>query len=210
MKTFEQPLTASEESKYLADLRGDNPESAKEAKRILIERNMRLVAHIARKYQNPEEHSEDLISVGTIGLIKAIDSYDASKGSKLVTYASKCIENELLMLMRTRKKLLREVSLFEPIGTDKEGNEINLLDICESVQEDVVERLTLGNHINKLGEIIQGSLSQREQVIIALRYGLWTGEEMTQREVGEQLQISRSYVSRIEKKALNLLREQMK
>ena len=189
MKTFSQPLSASEEAYYLQQLKEGNGEEAKKAREILIERNLRLVAHIAKKYQNVDEDMEDLISIGTIGLIKAISSFDAGKG-KLSTYASRCIDNELLMLLRSKKKSAREVSLFEPIGTDKEGNEINLLDIIEQEQTEVTE-----------------VLSDREREIIYLRYGLLTGRDVTQREIGEALHISRSYVSRIEKKALLKLRE---
>lgn len=206
MKTFRQPLSASEEAYYLQLLKSGNGEEAEKAREILIERNLRLVAHIARKYQNVNEDMEDLISIGTIGLIKAISSFDAGKG-KLSTYASRCIDNELLMLIRSRKKNAREVSLFEPIGTDKEGNEINLLDIMEQEQTDVVEQLELSGNIKKMSRLIQEVLNEREREIIYLRYGLLTGREVTQREIGEMLNISRSYVSRIEKRALIKLRE---
>ena len=138
MKTFKQPLTAKEEAAYLRQLKEGDSRQRQIAKEILIERNLRLVAHIAKKYQNVDEDMEDLISTGTIGLIKAIDSFDAGKG-KLSTYASRCIDNELLMLLRAKKKTSREVSLYEPIGTDREGNEINLLDIIEQEQPDVIE-----------------------------------------------------------------------
>lgn len=206
MKTFRQPLSASEEAYYLQLLKTGNGEEAEKAREILIERNLRLVAHIARKYQNVNEDMEDLISIGTIGLIKAISSFDAGKG-KLSTYASRCIDNELLMLLRSRKKNAREVSLFEPIGTDKEGNEINLLDIMEQEQTDVVEQLELSGNIKKMSRLIREVLNEREREIIYLRYGLLTGKEVTQREIGEMLNISRSYVSRIEKRALMKLRE---
>lgn len=206
MKTFRQPLSASEEAYYLQLLKSGNGEEAEKAREILIERNLRLVAHIARKYQNVNEDMEDLISIGTIGLIKAISSFDAGKG-KLSTYASRCIDNELLMLLRSRKKNAREVSLFEPIGTDKEGNEINLLDIMEQEQTDVVDQLELSGNIKKMSRLIQEVLNEREREIIYLRYGLLTGKEVTQREIGEMLNISRSYVSRIEKRALIKLRE---
>lgn len=206
MKTFRQPLSASEEAYYLQLLKSGNGEEAEKAREILIERNLRLVAHIARKYQNVNEDMEDLISIGTIGLIKAISSFDAGKG-KLSTYASRCIDNELLMLLRSRKKNAREVSLFEPIGTDKEGNEINLIDIMEQEQADVVEQLELSGNIKKMSRLIQEVLNEREREIIYLRYGLSTGKEVTQREIGEMLNISRSYVSRIEKRALIKLRE---
>ena len=203
MKTFSQPLSALEEAYYLQLLKEGNSEEARQAKNILIERNLRLVAHIAKKYQNVDEDMEDLISIGTIGLIKAISSFDG----KLSTYASRCIDNELLMLLRSRKKNAREVSLYEPIGTDKEGNEINLLDIIEQEQTDVVEQLDLKENTKKLQCLLNEVLNDREREIIFLRYGLLTGKEVTQREIGEALHISRSYVSRIEKRALLKLRE---
>ena len=205
MKTFQKPLTAEEEARYIQMLQKGGSEKAKEAREILIERNLRLVAHIAKKYQNVDEEMEDLISIGTIGLIKAVSSFDSSKG-KLSTYASRCIDNELLMLLRSKKKTSKEVSLYEPIGTDKEGNEINLLDIIESEQVDVIGRMELAVNLKKLGKILQ-NLEEREKEIIFLRYGLATGKEVTQREIGEKLGISRSYVSRIEKRALNKLRK---
>ena len=206
MKTFQKPLSAAEEAHYIQVLQeGDDQEAAK-AREILIERNLRLVAHIAKKYQNVDEDMEDLISIGTIGLIKAISSFDAGKG-KLSTYASRCIDNELLMLLRSKKKSSREVSLFEPIGTDKEGNEINLLDIIEHEEEDVTEQMALCENVRKLEKLLDKVLTGREREIIFLRYGLATGREVTQREIGEKLHISRSYVSRIEKKALSKLRE---
>ena len=206
MKTFQKPLSAAEEAHYIQVLQeGDDQEAAK-AREILIERNLRLVAHIAKKYQNVDEEMEDLISIGTIGLIKAISSVDAGKG-KLSTYASRCIDNELLMLLRSKKKSSREVSLFEPIGTDKEGNEINLLDIIEHEEEDVTEQMALCENVRKLEKLLDKVLTGREREIIFLRYGLATGREVTQREIGEKLHISRSYVSRIEKKALSKLRE---
>lgn len=206
MKTFSQPLSASEEAYYLQVLKEGSGEEAERAKDILIERNLRLVAHIAKKYQNVDEDMEDLISIGTIGLIKAISSFDAVRG-KLSTYASRCIDNELLMLLRSRKKSAREVSLYDPIGTDKEGNEINLLDIIEQEQIDVLERMELCENTKKLRRLLSEVLTDREREIIYLRYGLSNGREVTQREIGEALHISRSYVSRIEKRALLKLRE---
>lgn len=206
MKTFSQPLSASEEAYYLRLLKEGNCDEAEKARGILIERNLRLVAHIAKKYQNVDEDMEDLISIGTIGLIKAISSFDAGKG-KLSTYASRCIDNELLMLLRSKKKSAREVSLFEPIGTDKEGNEINLLDIIEQEQTDVMEQMELCENTKKMKRLLDEVLNDREREIIYLRYGLLTGRDVTQREIGEALNISRSYVSRIEKRALAKLRE---
>ncbi|MCI8931401.1 MAG: RNA polymerase sporulation sigma factor SigK [Lachnospiraceae bacterium] len=205
MKTFQKPLTAEEEARYIQMLQKGSSAKAKEAREILIERNLRLVAHIAKKYQNVDEEMEDLISIGTIGLIKAVSSFDSGKG-KLSTYASRCIDNELLMLLRSKKKTSKEVSLYEPIGTDKEGNEINLLDIIESEQIDVIDRMELSGNLKRLGRIMQ-NLEEREKEIIFLRYGLVTGKEITQREIGEMLGISRSYVSRIEKRALGKLRK---
>ncbi|NBJ91647.1 RNA polymerase sporulation sigma factor SigK [Parablautia muri] len=206
MKTFQKPLSAAEEAHYIQALQKGNRDEAAAAKEILIERNLRLVAHIAKKYQNVDEDMEDLISIGTIGLIKAISSFDAGKG-KLSTYASRCIDNELLMLLRSKKKSRGEVSLFEPIGTDKEGNEINLLDIIEHEQDDITEQMALYENTKKLVKLLGEVLTERERQIICLRYGLVTGKEVTQREIGELLHISRSYVSRIEKRALLKLRE---
>ena len=177
MKTFQKPLTAEEEARYIQMLQKGSSEKAKEAREILIERNLRLVAHIAKKYQNVDEEMEDLISIGTIGLIKAVSSFDSGKG-KLSTYASRCIDNELLMLLRSKKKTSKEVSLYEPIGTDKEGNEINLLDIIESEQIDVIDRMELAGNLKRLGRIMQ-NLEEREKEIIFLRYGLVTGKEIT-------------------------------
>lgn len=202
MKTFPKPLTASEESFYLKKYKAGD----KEAGNILVERNLRLVAHIAKKYVGVGEDTEDLISIGTIGLIKAVSTFDDSKG-RLVTYASRCIDNELLMMLRSRKKVSRDVSLYEPIGTDKEGNEISLLDVIESPEEDIAEAMDLSANMKKLWGYMDICLSAREKEIIRLRYGFGRAEEVTQREIGEQLGISRSYVSRIEKKAIRKLRE---
>lgn len=206
MKTFLQPLSKEDEEYYLDLLKNGNPQESQEAKEILIERNLRLVAHIVKKYQNTDVENQDLISIGTIGLIKAIISYDTNKNSKLATYAAKCIENELLMMLRSKKKFAREVSIYEPIGTDKEGNEISLLDILKQDQPDIVEEMDNRENIGQLQEIINACLNQREKEIILLRYGLLTGKEVTQREIGEYYDISRSYISRIEKKALLKLR----
>ena len=207
MKTFEKPLTVQEEAEYLKLMHGAK-EEAVEARRILIERNLRLVAHVAKRYQNSVQDMEDLIATGAIGLIKAVDTFDETKGSRLATYAVRCIDNELLMMFRAKKKTSREVSIFEPIGTDKEGNEINLLDVLEQEQPDVVDRMELTERISKLPELLKKSLTAREREILDMRYGLTSDREMTQREIGQKLKISRSYVSRIEKKALCKLREQ--
>lgn len=207
MQTFQKPLSETEEAYYIRLLREGDEAQAKEARGILIERNLRLVAHIAKKYQNVEEEQEDLISTGTIGLIKAVSTFDETKGSRLATYAARCIDNELLMLLRAKKKTSKEVSLYEPLGTDKEGNEINLLDITISEQLDVVEQMTTREDIAKLMMLVDKVLKGREKEIILMRYGLLTDREITQREIGKVLGISRSYVSRIEKKALHKLRQ---
>jgi len=203
LKTFPKPLTSKEEAYYIALLKGQPQEAAK-AKEVLIRRNMRLVAHIIKKYQNTGEDTEDLLSIGTIGLIKAIDTFDAGKGH-LATYACRCIDNELLMMLRAKKKSSREVSLYEPIGTDKEGNEINLLDVLEQPWPDVVEQLDLEEKLREMFECFERVLTAREKQILIMRYGL-SGREYTQQEIGDLLGISRSYVSRIEKKSLGKLK----
>ena len=203
MKTFQKPLTPEEEKYYLQQYK----QGSLEAKNILIERNLRLVAHIVKKYQGAVEELDDLISIGTIGLIKAIHTFDAGKASRLSTYAARCIDNELLMLLRSKKKSSREVSLYEPIGTDKEGNEISLLDVIETEPVDVVKNYSLKQDIDLLYQLLPKVLSPREQEIITLRYGLYGERELTQREIAKWLNISRSYVSRIEKNALLKLRE---
>jgi len=172
------------------------------ARDILIEHNLRLVAHIVKKYNQGDRDIEDLISIGTVGLIKAIDTYKSGKGNKLSTYAAKCIENEILMTLRSERKYRREVSLFEPIGTDKEGNEIHLVDVIEGDTKDVVGELYQASMIKKLFASVEDVLTPRELTILQLRYGLTDEEELTQREVAARLGISRSYVSRIEKKIL--------
>lgn len=205
MKTFQKPLTSGEEAEYIRLLKKGTAEEAGQAKKILIERNLRLVAHIAKKYQNVDEDMDDLISTGCIGLIKAIDTFDSGKG-RLATYACRCIDNELLMLLRSKKKTSREVSLFEPIGQDKEGNEVHLMDVIEQQQPDIVECIETGRNIKKLLVLIDNQLTERERQILILRYGLQGNPEATQNEIGTQLGISRSYVSRIEKKALQKLK----
>lgn len=206
MKTFLPALTMEEEADYFEMMNDADPIKAKEAKRALIEHNLRLVAHVAKKYVGFGEEFEDLISVGTIGLIKAISTFQYQKGSRLSTYAAKCIDNELLMVFRTKRKLSREVSLYETIGTDKEGNEISLLDVCELEQRDIIDELDLREKKKILVKIFQNRLTPRERDIIFLRYG-FLGEELTQKQIGEMYGISRSYVSRIEKKALKKLKE---
>ena len=203
MKTFLKPLTPEEERYYLQEYK----QGSLEAKDILIQRNLRLVAHIVKKYQGAGEELDDLISIGTIGLIKAIQTFDFQKASRLSTYAARCIDNELLMLLRSKKKSSKEVSLYEPIGTDKEGNEISLLDVIETEPVDVVKNYSLKQDIDYLYQLLPKILSSREQEIVTLRYGLYGKEELTQREIAKRLKISRSYVSRIEKNALLKLRE---
>lgn len=203
MKSFPIPLTPSEEKHYIQQY----TEGDLQAKHILIERNLRLVAHIVKKYQYLDEDPEDLISIGTIGLIKAVGTFNADKGNRLAAYASKCIENEILMYLRTKKKTSKEISLYEPIGTDREGNEIKLYDIIEAEEEDVPEKIHLRENIQKLYEKVESELSQREKLVLKMRYGLYNGEEYTQREIARQIGISRSYVSRIEKSAIEKLRD---
>lgn len=202
MQTFKHPLSQEEETHYLALAR----EGDIEARNILVEYNLRLVAHIVKKYQAGNRSMEDMISIGTIGLIKAINTYNESKGSRLVTYASRCIENELLMRLRQERKEAREVSLYEPIGTDKEGNEISLMDIISVEDENILHDIIVSDHIHHISDIFFSVLDKREQTVLTLRYGLFHNDEMTQKDIAEKLGISRSYVSRIEKKALLKLR----
>lgn len=191
MKTFLSPFTPEQEIDCLKKIKkGDL-----EAKKDLTLRNMRLVAHVAKKYQNSDEDMEDLISIGTIGLIKAISTYKEDYGSRLATYAARCIDNELLMHFRAKKKMSREVSLYEPIGTDKEGNQISLLDIVESDEPDVVELLEAERQTKKILALVPRVLHERELYIIANRYGLFGNKPMTQREIAAALGISRSYSS---------------
>ncbi|MCI9168139.1 MAG: RNA polymerase sporulation sigma factor SigK [Dorea sp.] len=202
LKSFPQPLTAAEESYYMQKY----TEGDLEAKHILIERNLRLVAHIVKKYQTPEEDNEDLLSVGTIGLIKAVVTFNPDKSVRLGTYAARCIENEILMHFRARKKSSREISLYEPIGTDREGNEIQLFDIIETDEDDAHRKAELKDDIRMLYRKVESELSARERLVLKMRYGLYNEEEYTQREIAKQLGISRSYVSRIEKSAIEKLR----
>jgi RNA polymerase sporulation-specific sigma factor len=203
--TFPQPLDEKEEAKYLELLKSGD----KNAKGVLIERNLRLVAHIVKKYQIPNKDIDELISIGTVGLIKAIDSFDASKGTRLATYASRCIENEILMLFRSNKKQKGETFLHDPIGVDKEGNEISLIDVLSSDKDSVVEKVESNIQIRALYAKINTALSEREGEIIRMRYGLVDGKCKTQREIASLLGISRSYVSRIEKKALKKLKKEL-
>ncbi|MCC9023597.1 RNA polymerase sporulation sigma factor SigK [Bacillus nakamurai] len=194
---FPQPLSNSEEKKYL-ELMAQGDEHARN---MLIEHNLRLVAHIVKKFENTGEDAEDLISIGTIGLIKGIESYSAGKGTKLATYAARCIENEILMHLRALKKTKKDVSLHDPIGQDKEGNEISLIDVLKSESEDVIDTIQLNMELEKVKKYID-ILDDREKEVIVGRFGLDLKKEKTQREIAKELGISRSYVSRIEKRAL--------
>ena len=203
MRTFRQPLSPEEEQQYLQKvLQGDL-----EARNHLVIHNMRLVAHIVKKYHNYEKEAEDLISVGTIGLIKAIDTFNPQASNRLVTYASKCIENEILMLLRYKKKSAKDISIYEPIGSDKEGNEIQILDVICEPEVEFEKMILYKEGKEKLYDIFMEMKESREKYILIHRYGLFGREEMTQREIAGKLGISRSYVSRIEKKALENLRK---
>ena len=203
MKAFQNPLSPEEEKYYLERLKSGDMS----AKDLLIERNMRLVAHLVKKYNYADRDVEDLISIGTIGLIKAVNTFNGDKGNRLVTYAAKCIDNEILMMLRSEKKRSRETSIYEPLGTDSEGNSISLMDVLESEDVDVIEEMELDTNIKKLNSLLKDVLTERERQIICLRYGLYDGHEVTQREIADNFNISRSYVSRLEKKALKRLRE---
>ncbi len=208
MKTFLKPLDSKEEERCIRLMREGNPEEARKARKLLIEHNLRLVAHIIKKYQFTDEDMEDLLSTGTIGLIKAVDTFDASKG-RLATYACRCIDNELLMLLRAKKKSRGLVSLYDPVGSDKEGNEMQLIDVVEDPTPDLLEKLVKEGELSAMRRAMKERLSEREYTILVLRYGLASGEEMTQSQVGNLLGISRSYVSRIEKRALEQLRQDL-
>ena len=203
MKTFPKPLSHGEEKLYLKRCK----EGDQTARNMLIEHNMRLVAHVVKKYQCQEYDTEDLLSVGTIGLIKAVNTFDTDKGSRLATYAARCVENEILMLLRAGKKRAREVSLFEPIGTDKDGEAVNLVDVIEMENPRTIDQLILAQDIRELYEAFDTCLTESEKQVITMRYGLFREKEHTQREVAGVLGISRSYVSRIEKKAIGKMRD---
>lgn len=203
--TFPLPLDEEEEQMYLKKFK----EGDKYAKSILIERNLRLVAHIVKKYSFPNKDVDELISIGTVGLIKAIDSFDSSKGTRLATYASRCIENEILMLFRNNKKQKSEIYLQDPIGVDKEGNEFCLMDILSSEKDSVLDKVESNLQVRALYKKLGESLNERESSILIMRYGLIDGKSKTQREIAVTLGISRSYVSRIEKKALKKLKKEL-
>ncbi len=196
-KVFPEPLPPEKEKKYLLEMK----EGDKTARNILIKHNLRLVAHIVKKYNSNHTDNEDLISIGTIGLIKGINTYDNSKNTKLATYVARCVENEILMHLRSTKKLNQEILLQETIGSDKEGNEIRLFDVLENDEESVIDKVEQNVNKEKLYNKLN-FLPQREKKVLELRYGLFNGDQLTQREVASILGISRSYVSRIEKKAI--------
>lgn len=204
--SFPQPLQPEDEQKYVEMYKN----GSEEARNILIERNLRLVAHIVKKYSSSGNDCDDLISIGTIGLIKAISTFDNSKGTRLATYAARCIENEILMQIRSSKKTQNEVSLQDPIGVDREGNEITLIDVIGNESESVVEEVELKMQVKRLYNKMKAVLKNREKVVLELRYGLLNGTSKTQREIAKMLGISRSYVSRIEKKAIKKLSRELK
>lgn len=203
--SFLQPLEEGEEEYYLKKLKDGDIF----AKSILVERNLRLVAHIVKKYSYPGKDIDDLISIGTVGLIKAIDSFDSSKGTRLATYAARCIENEILMLIRNNKKTKGELYLQDPIGVDKEGNEISLMDVLSSEEDSIIEIVESKIQVKKLYSKIETCLTPREKTVIEMRYGLVDGKPKTQREIALILGISRSYVSRIEKRSLKKLYKEL-
>lgn len=199
--SFPKPLSAEEERKYIELYRSGD----KHAKEVLIEHNLRLVAHIAKKYTGSVRDSEDIISIGTIGLIKGISSFDPSKGTRLATYVARCVDNEILMLMRAQKKTQGDISLNETIGTDKEGNQIMLIDVMKCDNADIFDEINSDIQVRQLYKNIKDELDDRERKVILLRYGLSGKRCHTQKEVAKMLNISRSYVSRIEKKAVGKL-----
>ena len=202
MKTFPKPLSQMEEKECLERCKGGD----QSARNMLIEHNMRLVAHVVKKYQGVDEETDDLISIGTIGLIKAIDHFDLSlnlafspyavpmKGSKLATYAARCVENEVLMKLRSNKKLAREVSLYEPIGVDKDGETVSLMDVIEMENPETIDGLILDQDIREMYRAFDRCLTDPEKQVISMRYGLFRGREHTQREIAARMGISRSYV----------------
>ena len=206
VNVFPSTLNKKDEEKFLNQMvMGD-----KDARSKLIEHNLRLVAHIVKKYDNSTYDSDDLISIGTIGLVKAIDSYKMNKKVKLTTYAARCIENEILMHLRSNKKHLNNVSLNDSIGFDKDGNQINLIDVIKVENKDINEELNTKDNLELLYKFIN-KLTKREKEIIIRRYGLFNNKEMTQKEIAKKMKISRSYVSRIEKRAVSkILKEFIK
>ncbi len=196
--SFPEPLPPDEEQKYIARLNT----GCAEAREKLIEHNLRLVAHIAKKYASPQRDADDMISIGTVGLIKAVSTFNPGKGSTLATYAARCIENEMLMSLRSDKKHCGDISINGPIGKDKDGNEVTLVDVLGTDADCIHNIVELNIASEHLRRAIKRVLSPREQVVIALRYGLTGRRPMTQRDIAERLGISRSYISRLEKKAI--------
>lgn len=203
--SFPKPLTSEEEKKYLIEYKQNGSAMARE---ILIKHNLRLVAHIVKKYSGAGE-IDDLISVGTIGLIKAIETFNMEKGTSLATFSAKCIENEILMMLRSNKKFSKNVSLQEAVGTDKEGNELTLMDLLSEKEDGVFRQVEMSLLSDKFLKVLKKVLTKREYIIIVYRYGLGERNVKTQKEVSKMLKISRSYVSRIEKKALEKIKEEL-
>ena len=206
MKSFPKPLTPKEEKECLK--RAEQGEQ--EAKDMLVEHNLRLVAHVVKKYQGCDYDMEDLLSVGAIGLIKAVNTFNADKGSRLATYAARCVENEILMLLRSSRKFSKEVSLFEPIGLDRDGEAVSLVDILETENPETLDTMIFKQDVKEMYEAIEACLSDTEKKVLGLRYGLYRGKEHTQREIASVMGISRSYVSRIEKRAIEKVRAELK
>lgn len=200
--SFPKPLSKEEERKYLIAFKNGDMQ----AKEILIKHNLRLVAHIVKKYQGAYDN-DDLISVGTIGLVKAINTYDLSKGAQLATYTARCIENEILMLLRANKKYKANVSISEIVGCDKDGNELSLMDLLSIDEESVLSQVEQSLFYEKLLKTIKECLSEREYTVILLRFGLKGNRPLCQREVSSLLKISRSYISRIEKRAIEKIKD---
>ena len=201
--SFPKPISAQRERDLLQKMKNENDKKAREE---LIEHNLRLVSHIIKKYYSGYDEQDDLISIGTVGLIKAVDSFNADKGIRLATYAARCIENEILMYFRAKKKDSNVISVNEPIDTDSEGNPLTLIDVIYT-DDTISDDIHLKNSIRRLYELIAEMTDEREKEIIIKRYGLYNSKELTQREIAKQMGISRSYVSRIEKKVLEQLRD---
>ena len=204
--SFPNPLTEKEEQHYVKLLEQGDPA----ARKALIEHNLRLVAHIAKKYVGPAASQDDLISIGTIGLIQAVGTYSGKKSTRLATYAAKCIENEILMSIRASRRVRQEISLSLPIGVDKDGNEISFNDILGTDTDEIIDSIDLKIQVSNLRNALKEALTGREQTVVIARYGLDGSEPKPQREIARALGISRSYVSRIEKKALDKLKEYLK
>ncbi len=203
---FPEPLSSEEEKKYLERLKEGN----EEARNILIERNLRLVAHVCKKYSTTKVEQDDLISIGTIGLIKGINSFDSSKGVRLATYVSRCVDNEVLMFLRSNKKVNAEVYLEDPIGKDKDDNTVTLQEILENNEKNIEDEVDLKFKVKKLYEKMKEVLKAREKTILELRFGLGGKKPQTQNEIADSMGISRSYVSRIETKAIGKLAKEFK